>query len=114
MKFMEKEKLDEKISDKTDVNTTTKRHYLRTEEELKKAKEETENCPYCDSGYINCGLDCIYHIPKPETEDERYCRCTCKEKAGVIETRNYCSYKKTSVIDDFNDLNELENYNEVD
>lgn len=78
----------------------SKQHFIETEEELKQAAEETIPCPYCNiiNFKVNCGLDCIYHIPKPETKSKQYCRCTNPLLAGTIETGNYCSYKKRSIM----------------
>jgi len=92
------------------------RTYLRTNKELEKAKKETEHCERCgapeNSAFINCGKDCIYH---EEREDEQHkiekglkpCRCTCEEKAGKIENRIYCSYKKRPYETDI-DIEDIE------
>lgn len=114
MNLLDDDIIKNRTNKKTDMNNTNKRHYLNTEEEKQKAKEETEECSYCNQPFINCGLDCIYHIPKPETRDKDRCRCTCKEKAGVIETREYCSYKKTSIVDDVNDYESIKNYKKTE
>lgn len=83
----------------------SERTYLNSEEEKKKAREETEECECCglpSDNLINCGIDCIYHKPR---EGHLPCRCT-KKKAGendlLIECRNYCSFKKKSLKEKFN------------
>ncbi|MGV9141895.1 MAG: hypothetical protein ACOC1X_03050 [Promethearchaeota archaeon] len=72
------------------------RTFLEDEEEIEKAKEETEECERCgaphDHWAFNCGKDCIYH--EPNEDGDTPCKCTNKNKAGFIETRNYCTFKK--------------------
>ena len=47
--------------------------------------------------YLNCGIDCVYHIPKRHTKDKKYCKCTNPNMAKVIITYNYCPFKKISI-----------------
>lgn len=94
-----------------------KRTYLETEEEKEKAKEETEKCERCGApdecgGFINCGSDCIFHKPRKDeqhTQEEGLspCKCTSEDKRGVIQSRDYCAFKKTSISEDLN-LDDLE------
>lgn len=73
--------------------------YLRTEEELEIAEEETERCPECSTRLINCGLDCIYHQRKSETDHKSACRCNNQHLKGTIIALEYCPYKKKSFLD---------------
>lgn len=100
----------------------TNRTFLRTEKERKEAKEETEKCERCDCPddfwAFNCGSDCIYHKKREDDQHEiednlRPCRCTCEDKAGMIESRDYCTFKKTGIADELELDNidfELEGY----
>ncbi|MFW6312223.1 MAG: hypothetical protein ACOC1K_08335 [Nanoarchaeota archaeon] len=87
---------DEKINE-------SERTYLKTDEEKEKARKETTPCPHCgkpSDNLINCGLDCVYHEPR----EGKPCRCTKVKVKGdlLIETTNYCSFKKKSLKEKYN------------
>lgn len=72
-----------------------KRKFLKTKKEKEESKEETEKCDVCGapekSWAFNCGKDCIFH----KSINEERCICKNKDKAGLIESRNYCTFKRT-------------------
>jgi len=85
-----------------------KRTFLKSDKEKKKSKEETDKCEICGSPdehwAFNCGKDCIYHEQRKdelhEIEDDlKPCKCTNENKAGFIENRDYCTFKRTKRAD---------------
>lgn len=70
------------------------RRFLNNNKEKRIAKEETVECDNCEESdkFFNCGKDCIYHKKVKDGE------CKCVKNKGMIERREYCTFKKKSEL----------------